>query len=235
MVRDGPPVAPPVAGVVLAAGSRRRAGMWSWSGSALPARRPVDGKDAELRSARSRDPQIGNSIRDQMPSLPQASAPGVDQAWGRLSRGESMGGAGWGDPIGSALRGTEQLRVHWRWTPQPSAADKAPAAGGAEGGPQRGRGWDGRRGRAGGWDKGVAKPLGLRSSNRTQEAASENAQGHGGQPRPHLGGHPFPSTDTVASGTPTATRSAARRPACVARAAGAGEAGLRAQGPRLTG
>lgn len=41
---------PRVAGVVLAAGSRRRAGMWSWSGSALPARRPVDGKDPELWS-----------------------------------------------------------------------------------------------------------------------------------------------------------------------------------------
>ena len=67
------------------------------------------------------------------------------------------------------------------------------------------RGSEGLRqatGQSPGLGQGVAKPLGLRSSNRTQEAASENAQGHGGQPRPHLGGYPFPSTDTVASGTP---------------------------------
>lgn len=151
------------------------------------------------------------------------------QGWaggrGQLSPGEPMGDAGWGDPIRATPRGTEQLRVRWRWTPQPSAADKLQLQ--AEHGedPRGAEGLGRAMGGAGGWDEGVTEPPGLRSSNRTWDAASEDAQGLGliqgdtlfpaqmlwpwDTPRPHA---QLPGIQRVWPG-----------------AAGAGEVGLRAQ------
>lgn len=55
---------------------------------------PADGRQRQ---------STGNGVRDWMCLRPKGQHWGVDQGRGRLSRGESMRGAGWGD------RGTEQL------------------------------------------------------------------------------------------------------------------------------
>lgn len=129
-------------------------------------RGPTDGRQRQ---------STGNGgVRDWMWSPPRVLAPGVGRGAGAALSWGTNGGC-W---VGRPHQGSS-ARVRWRWTPQPSAADKLQLQVERGEDPRGAEGLGRAMGGAGGWDEGVTEPVGLTSSNRTRDAASEDAQGLG--------------------------------------------------------
>lgn len=112
MVRDVPGGRPGPGG----ASSRCRAGVRSWSGSALPARRPVDGRDSscghDVTTSTLRGPADGRQrqstgnggVRDWMWSPPRVLGPGLGRGAGAALSWGTNGGCWVGRTPSGQLR-----------------------------------------------------------------------------------------------------------------------------------